>query len=75
MTLFRIRKLELYPIIGYIIAGLIVYTNIHEQLSNTSLLISCSFIYVFLGLVLYFNKLRKDLLLPIILCVVLSMLQ
>ena len=75
MALFRIRKLELYPIIGYIIAGLIVYTNIHEQLSNTSLLISCSFIYVFLGLVLYFNKLRKDLLLPIILCVVLSFIN
>jgi len=71
----KISQIQIYPLLGYLIAGLIVYTNIHEQLAETSLLISMSFIYVALGLILKLGKFSKNIAIPVFLCVILSLIN
>lgn len=71
----EIKRLQVYPLLGYLIAGLIVYTNIHEQLASTSMLITMSFLYVLLGLFLKLGHFSKFIAVPVVLCVLFSMIN
>ena len=72
MSKYSFNTSELLSIISFLLGGAIVYSNINENLSLTSLLISLSFIFVFCAYFLNHRYINKKLNSYVWSCIIIS---